>query len=64
MVETAAINGVLRWIRYWDDKSKITLINRISDAILKEDVPEKDPLEASFGGWKTDESAEEKIFYF
>ncbi|NJK84440.1 MAG: hypothetical protein HC912_12295, partial [Saprospiraceae bacterium] len=37
VVETTAINNIIRWLQYWDDKSKLLLIHRISDTLLVEE---------------------------
>ncbi|MEL6720696.1 MAG: hypothetical protein AAFP82_18470, partial [Bacteroidota bacterium] len=52
---------IIRWVKYWDNQSKLQLINRISNDMLNEDVKKEDVLLSTFGGWETDASAEEII---
>lgn len=61
VVETTAINNIIRWLQYWDDKSKLLLIHRISDTILEEKQQKEALFFSCFGAYQGEESAEELI---
>lgn len=61
MIQTTAINNIIRWIKYWDNQSKIQLINRISNDLLHQEDKNEDTLLSTFGAWETESSAEEII---
>ncbi|MEM8523209.1 MAG: hypothetical protein AAGG68_01135 [Bacteroidota bacterium] len=59
MVETTVINSIIRWLQYWDDRSKLLLINKISNTILNDQKKKEEAFFSCFGAYESEESAEE-----
>ena len=58
MLETTAINNIVRWLRHWDDRSKLLLINKISDTMLNPTKSKEETFYHCFGAYESEESAE------
>lgn len=61
MTETTAINNIVRWLKYWDDRSKLLLINKISNTMLSNTKTKEETFFSCFGAYESEESAETLI---